>query len=260
MNCRHVQAGAAGTPDTPDTPDTDPLTFTGRRGSSDKGLCVSRTNPGHTPDTSPAALRPGSALLTAAAPHDRHLSDGRDRGPRGGGDRGGAGSGPPGPAALEPGRPPAGPAARRDTPPPGPAPGGACLRATAAPSVTARKPPQAAAAALGTTAARVAALGTMTTATTTGTKTPAAPPTRDAHRAALRRYLGPGGRFRIDGDGTIHALIGAWIVFGRVGEPRTRATLLDTGPRPGGGGAGRPDRGRREPTVCRPAVRDARVA
>ena len=52
------------------------------------------------------------------------------------------------------------------------------------------------------------------------------------YAAALRRYLGPECRFRIERDGTIHAKVGAWIVFGRIGEARTCQTLFGDSPRP----------------------------
>jgi hypothetical protein len=56
------------------------------------------------------------------------------------------------------------------------------------------------------------------------------------YTAALRRYLGPEGRFRIKRDGTIHAKVGVWIVFGRIGDARTCQTLFGDGPRPKGDG------------------------
>lgn len=45
------------------------------------------------------------------------------------------------------------------------------------------------------------------------------------YKAALRLRYGPG-RWRIERDGTIRALAGSWIVFGRVGDPRTVESLF----------------------------------
>jgi hypothetical protein len=45
------------------------------------------------------------------------------------------------------------------------------------------------------------------------------------YKNALRRRFGPG-RWRIERDGTIRALSGCWIVFGRISDPRTVAELF----------------------------------
>lgn len=45
------------------------------------------------------------------------------------------------------------------------------------------------------------------------------------YKAALRLRYGPG-RWRIERDGTIRALSGCWIVFGRVGDPQTVRQLF----------------------------------
>ena len=59
-------AGVKPTPDTPDTPDNQAPRSAKRREGADKGQGVPRTNPGQTPDTSSADLRPGSAPAFAS--------------------------------------------------------------------------------------------------------------------------------------------------------------------------------------------------
>ena len=50
--------------------------------------------------------------------------------------------------------------------------------------------------------------------------------TLDEYREALRRLLGPEGRFRIHEDGTIRCYIGAWVIYGRVGDRATERRLF----------------------------------
>lgn len=50
-------------------------------------------------------------------------------------------------------------------------------------------------------------------------------PSITEYKAALRLRYGSG-RFRIERNGTIRALSGCWIVFGRVGDPHTMRQLF----------------------------------
>ena len=59
-------AGVKTTPDTPAPRTNETPKAAERRGRTDKGLGVPRTNPGQTPDTSSADLRPGSAPASAS--------------------------------------------------------------------------------------------------------------------------------------------------------------------------------------------------
>jgi len=69
-------AGVKTTPDTPAPRTNETPRAAKRRGSADKGLWVSRTNPGQTPDTSSADLRPGSAPASASKPRRGTVASG----------------------------------------------------------------------------------------------------------------------------------------------------------------------------------------